>query len=440
MIKNLYITRFFFWILAAVVLLFIMSFAWPILFFIAQALVLCLFALSFLDTLVLFGSKELLKLQRNVPERGDLNDAMEINLRLANLTSQPLSIEMYEGFPEEMEERELIFRTRLMGKKSKSFSYEFIPKRRGDFSFGKGQVLVRSVFGLMKRRIVFPIQEKIEVYPSIRQMKLYELKVFNQSQVRGIKKIRSLGHNNEFEQIKNYIQGDDLRTINWKATSRRNELMVNQYQEQRAQHVYSIIDKSRSMEQSFEGMTLLDYAINSSLIFSNIALRKGDKKGLISYADKVGSKLPAEGGRMHLKRIMEVLYNQKTHFREANFPLLYQVLRTDIKSRSLLMLYTNFETEQAMHRALPLLRKLNANHLLVVVFFENTQLRESIVKPPESIRDIYFSSVAETTVNVKRKIALELNRNGIQTILTKPNELNVKTINKYLSLKSKGLI
>lgn len=440
MIKNLYISKFFFWVLAVVVLLFIMSFAWSILFFVAQTLVLCLFALSFLDILVLFGSKELLKLQRNVPKRGDLNDELQVSLRLLNLSGQPLFIDLYEGFPEEMEERELVFSTRLLAKKSKSFHYQFTPKRRGDFYFGKGQVLVRSVFGLMKRRIIYSIQEKIEVYPSVRQMKLYELKVFNQSQVRGIKKIRSLGHNNEFEQIKNYIQGDDLRTINWKATSRRNELMVNQYQEQRSQHVYSIIDKSRSMEQCFEGMTLLDYAINSSLIFSNIALRKGDKKGFFSYADKIGSKLPAEGGRSHLKRIMEVLYNQKTHFREANFPLLYQVLRTDIKSRSLLMLYTNFETEQAMHRALPLLRKLNAKHLLVVIFFENTQLRESIIKPPESMRDIYFSSVAETTVNVKRKIALELNRNGIQTILTKPSELNVKTVNKYLSLKSKGLI
>ena len=440
MIKHLYISRFFFVLLGAVVLLLILSIAWPLLFLVAQIAVLSLFALTLLDILVLFGSKNTLKYQRIFPQRGDLNDPLEVNVRLVNLNTQGLHITLYEGFPEELQEREQVFRAFLMPKKTQSFTYTFTPKRRGDYFFTETHIFIQSILRLVKRRIVEEKIDSLEVYPSIQQMKLYELRVFNQSQVRGIKKIRSLGHNNEFEQIKNYTQGDDIRTINWKATSRRNELMVNQYQDQRAQHVYSVIDKSRSMEMSFDGMSLLDYAINSSLVFSNIALRKGDKKGIITYANKVGSKLPAEGGRAHLKRVMEVLYNQKTQFKEANFPLLYQTLRTSVKVRSLLMLYTNFETEQAMHRALPLLRKLNAKHLLVVVFFENTQLRESIVKPPENIRDIYVSAVAETTVNVKRKIALELSRNGIQTILTKPEELNIKTINKYLSLKSKGMI
>lgn len=393
-----------------------------------------------LDILVLFASKHVLKYQRIYPRRGDLNDVLTVSLRVLNVNSQALKITIYEGFPEELQERSKVFSCFLTPKKSQSFNYSFTPKRRGDYHFVDTHVFVQSILRLVKRRIVLESEDVLEVYPSIQQMKLYELKVFNQSQIRGIKKIRSLGHNNEFEQIKNYIQGDDIRTINWKATSRRNELMVNQYQDQRAQHVYSVIDKSRSMEMAFEGMSLLDYAINSSLVFSNIALRKGDKKGVITYVDKIGTKLAAEGGRAHLKRVMEVLYNQRTQFKEANFPLLYQSLRSSVKVRSLLMLYTNFETEQAMHRALPLLRKLNAKHLLVVVFFENTQLRESIVKPPEGIRDIYVGAVAETTVNVKRKIALELNRNGIQTILTKPDELNVKTINKYLSLKSKGMI
>ncbi|MDX1445818.1 DUF58 domain-containing protein [Lishizhenia sp.] len=440
MIKHLFISRFFFVLLAGVVLLFILSYAWSFLFLVAQVGVLSLIALSLLDFLVLFANKSILKFQRIFPRRGDLNDEAHVSLRVVNLSAQVLKLTIYEGFPEELQERSKAFSSSLLPKRSESFNYSFTPKRRGDYRFENTHIFVQSVLRLVKRRVVVVQDDVMEVYPSIQQMKLYELKVFNQSQVRGIKKIRSLGHNNEFEQIKSYTQGDDIRTINWKATSRRNELMVNQYQDQRAQHVYSVIDKSRSMEMAFDGMSLLDYAINSSLVFSNIALRKGDKKGVITYADKIGTKLAAEGGRAHLKRIMEVLYNQRTQFKEANFPLLYQSLRSSVKVRSLLMLYTNFETEQAMHRALPLLRKLNAKHLLVVVFFENTQLRESIVKPPENMRDIYVGAVAETTVNVKRKIALELNRNGIQTILTKPEELNVKTINKYLSLKSKGMI
>ena len=99
--------------------------------------------------------------------------------------------------------------------------------------------------------------------------------------------MRRIGHSYEFEQIKNYVRGDDYRSINWKATSRRGHLMVNQYEDERAQQVYNIIDKSRSMKMPFNGMSLLDYAINTSLVISNVALQKHDRAGLMTFSDKM---------------------------------------------------------------------------------------------------------------------------------------------------------
>src|SRR5690606_40532545 len=115
----------------------------------------------------------------------------------------------------------------------------------------------------------------VPVYPSFRQMRKYELPaISNRLTEFGIKKIRRIGQNREFEQIKEYVVGDDYRTINWKATARRGTLMVNTYQDERAQQVYAVIDKGRTMKMPFEGMTLLDYDINASLVISNIAIRK----------------------------------------------------------------------------------------------------------------------------------------------------------------------
>lgn len=442
MLKSIYISRFFFISLAVVVLLFIGAFALPALFYVGQIMLVTVFVLLFLDLFIIFSvKKDAISAERTLPHRLDLGEEHEISITVNNETGQPLSITLYDTPPTEMQARDLVFQKRLKNNETEVFNYLFHPVNRGDFNWGDLHLFVQSFLGFVKRKIVIPQAQVESVYPSITQMKKFEFKVFNQqTQLQGIKKIRRLGHNNEFEQIKNYVQGDDMRTINWKASSRTNELMVNQYQSERSQAIYAIIDKSRTMQSNFEGMTLLDHAINSTLVFSNIALRKGDKVGVLTYADKIGSKLAADHRNIQLKRILELLYHQKTHFREANFNLLFKTIRTSIKSRSMILLFTNFETEVAMRRALPLLRKINSKHLLILVFFENTKLENIAIKAPENVRDLYVSTVAMDVINVKSRIAQELNRNGIQTILTKPQNLSIDTINKYLQLKSKGAL
>lgn len=380
-------------------------------------------------------------MERKVGERLNLGDDNKVLLSIKNNSNQPINFSMIEGFPIEMQERAKTYYGTLLGGSTKEFEYIFSPKKRGKHSFGKPLVTMRSIFFMVNRKVEVPIEQEVRVYPSVEQMKKYELLVFQQRKLdAGIKKIRRLGNNSEFEQIKNYVQGDEIKKINWKATSRRNELMVNQYQEEKSQNIYCIIDKSRNMQVDFEGLTMLDYAINSTLVFTNIALKKDDKAGLITYSDKIGTVLPAEKQSGQLKRIQDVLYNQQTKFGEANFELLFQTVRRTVKSRSMLLLFTNFDSPFAMRRAIPMLRRLNRKHLLVVVFFENSDLQELAFKPSNTIKEVYQSVVAEKMVSVKSKIARELQQNGIQTILTHPKDLSVNSINKYLELKAKGSI
>ena len=141
-----------------------------------------------------------------------------------------------------------------------------------------------------------------------------------------------------------------------------------------------------------------------------------------------------------MRLIQESLFNQKTLYKEGNYDVLYQSIRRTVKSRSLLMLFTNFETEFAMRRAIPMLRRLNQKHVLVVVFFQNSDLQDLAYEPSKSIQDVYQSTVAERMISMKSRIARELRKNGIQTVLTLPEELSINTINKYLELKAKGSI
>lgn len=439
--KSIFLTRIFFVLFGVVVIGFAISFAIPFLLFWAKVGFFSLMGFTILDSLLLFSIKNPLSFERIVSNRLNLGDPNEIELIVKNNSTQSISFVLIEGFPIEMQERSKQFSATLSGNKEISFHYTFVPKARGEYFFEDVFFQISSMFSLAGRKIEIPAKQSFQVFPSILQMKKYELMVFQQQKVEsGIKKIRRLGNNSEFEQIRNYVQGDEIKRINWKATSRGRELMVNQYQEEKSQHIYCIVDKSRNMQVEFDGLSMLDYSINSTLVFSNITIKKGDKTGLITFSDKIGSQLVAEKSNGQMKRILDILYNQKTHYRDGNFELLFESIRTTIKTRSLLVLFTNFETESAMRRALPLMRKINQKHVLVVVFFQNNELEEMAFQDVNSTRDIYQSAVAERMISVKHKIAMELKKNGIHTILTRPEDLSINTINKYLELKAKGSI
>ena len=170
--------------------------------------------------------------------------------------------------------------------------------------------------------------------------------------------MRKIGHSMEFEQIKEYVRGDDYRTLNWKATARHGNFMVNTYTDERSQQIYCLINKGRVIKMPFEGMTLLDYAINASLVLSSVALQKQDKAGLITFAQQLDAFIAADKKPTQISNILETLYKQQTNFLEPDFEKLFSVVRNRITQRSLLILFTNFESFESLERELPSLKKL----------------------------------------------------------------------------------
>ena len=418
-----------------------LAYLYPVLESLSWIAGLCVVILTIVDVFILFAEKNVLDFSRSYSKRMDLGDPNTVQLFLRNTSGTSWSFVLVEAYPEQMQERSAKYQGRIAPNECFETSYTFRPLTRGKHSFGHPLVLLHSLLGLAERKMEFITADVCDVHPSVTQMRKHELMVFQQQKLSsGLKRIRMLGNTNEFEQIKNYVQGDDIKRINWKATSRRNELMTNQYQEEKAQQIYCVIDKGRSMQNAFDGMTYLDYAINSTLVLSNIALRKGDRAGLVTFSDKMGVVLPAEKKENQLRRISSELYDQHTHFLEPDFERLYLNLKQAIRTRSLLILFTHFETETAMRRHLPMLRKLNQKHLLVVVFFENTEVKDQSLRKAVTSDELYLQVISERMATIQHRIALELKRNGIQTVLTAPELLSVNTINKYMELKAKGRI
>ncbi len=216
--------------------------------------------------------------------------------------------------------------------------------------------------------------------------------------------------------------------------------MVNQFQDEKSQRIYAVIDKGRTMRFAFEGMTLLDYSINAALAISNIAIKKSDRAGLVTFNSKINAVLKANKLGGQIKLIQELLYNESSNFEESDFGKLYGLFRTQFSTRSLVLLFTNFTSLSGLERRLPYLRKISRQHVLVVIFFEDAELINYLQQEAQSLEGVYQKIVGERFVSEKRQIVKQLEQYGIQAVLTKPENLTVDTINKYLELKSRGVI
>ncbi|PZD77301.1 DUF58 domain-containing protein [Mesonia sp. K7] len=438
--RSLYFTQRFFYLIAIFALSFLASHYFTAIYPYAWLAVLVFLFLILADTVLLFKENSL-QAERILPEKFSNSDPNEVKIKLHNKYSVPLSLELIDEMPVQFQKRDFLKETEIKSRERKKINYFLIPKERGVYTFGKLNVYAISKLGLVKRRFTFCKNQDVKVYPSFIQMKKYDfLAIDNKISQIGLKKIRRIGHTMEFEQIKNYVLGDDIRTINWKATAKNNHLMVNQYQDEKSQPIYNIIDASRVMKMPFNGLKLLDYAINSSLAISNIVLKKHDKIGLLTFSHKLINFMSASSRKAQLQQILEYLYNINTKFLDADFGMLYAQIKRRINQRSLILLYTNFEHISGLKRQLPYLKMINRSHLLVVVFFENTEVSKITEQHSDQLGDIYEQTVATDFVTDKQLMVKELQKHGIQTILTKPEELTVNSINKYLEIKARGLI
>jgi transmembrane protein len=441
MLKRFYINHRFFHILAGVGLCYFLAFFFPELTWFAHGFLCLLMVLFIVDSMLLFNQKDAIYSQRILPEKLSNGDENSVKIDIKNNYPFRVDLKIIDEIPFQFQKRDFLIKKTILPQGSSFFEYILIPKERGEYVFGGLNIYAKSPIGLVSRKFVFQKEASLPSYPSFVHLRKYELMALqNEFLLGGIKKIRKLGHTMEFEQIRNYVQGDDIRSINWKATSKANKLMVNQYQDERSQRIYMLIDKGRTMQMPFQGLSLLDYSINAVMALSHIILKKSDRAGMMTFSQKTENKVQAEQKSGQLKKISEALYNIKTNFYESDFSRLYQDVKTTISQRSLVLLFTNFETLDAVNRQMKYLRGIARNHLLVVIFFKNSELNDLMNKKPENIQEVYDEIIAEKLEFEKKLIIQELRKYGIFTVYTLPENLNIEVINKYLEIKARGIL
>jgi uncharacterized protein (DUF58 family) len=445
MIKRFYLSLFFsrrFYLsLVIVICLFVISYGLPFVFNIAKIAFAGLIFFMLIDYIILFFRTPPVFLERILPERFSNGDKNNVGINVTNNYSFAVDVKIIDELPQQFQLRNFSLKVLVKPGEKQILNYQLQPTERGEYIFHNINTFIKSPIKLIVRRKIFESETMVKVLPSYLLMKKYELLAHSSNVAEtGSKKMRKIGHSLEFEQIKEYVLGDDIRNINWKATARKAQLMVNNYIDEKSQQVYCIIDKGRVMKMPFDGMTLLNYSINASLMLSSVALIKQDRAGLITFSDRINTFLPADRKAKQMSSILEMLYNQQTTFPEADYEKLFALIRLRITQRSLIILFTNFESMSALQRQLPFIKSIAKNHLLLIVFFENTGLKQLTSASAEDIEQIYMKTIAEKFEYEKRLIVKELQKHGIAAILTAPQNVTINTVNKYLELKARQVI
>lgn len=441
LLKPFYFSRRFYLAGAVTVAGFLAGYFIPVLAPLSYTLFGLFIALLLVDILFVFAFGKAPVAGRVMSDRMSNGDKNAVMLSVKNNYPFTVAMEIIDEMPFQFQERHHFFYRQVKPGLEEKLYYELRPVERGEYHFGDIVIYISSLLSLVRRKYTCSAETVVPVYPSFMQMRKYELMAqFAQTHETGSKRMRKIGHSMEFEQIKEYSIGDDIRNINWKATARKSGMMVNNYTEQRSQQVFCIIDKGRLMKMPFEDLSLLDYAINASLMLCNVSLFRQDRFGLMTFSNTKGSFLPADRNRGQLENVLKALYNQRTDFLESDFELLYTGIRKNIKQRSLLLLFTNFESLTGLQRQLPYLKQIAKYHLLVVVFFENTEFKKLTGVRAKDLEAVYMHTVAEKFIHEKKIIVKELQKHGILSVLAPPQQVTVDTLNKYLELKARQAI
>jgi uncharacterized protein (DUF58 family) len=442
-LKQLYLSIFlgkrFYRLMAAVIFLFILSYLIPFFFEIALMALGLLVCLLFLDWLVLYTKKNPVSVERILPDRMSNGDGNMIYWNIINHYPFKARLLLLDEFPEPWQIRDFKVNSILEPGVKTRIQHMIYPKERGEYFFGDLYIFAKTPLQLVIRRKTFTDKKSVKVFPSFLLLRQFEFMAhITEPGNIGYKQVRKTGHSLEFEQIREYVSGDDIRSINWKATGRTGgQLMINMYADEKSQQIYCIIDKGRTMKMAFDGLSLLDYSVNAALAMSSVAITRQDRAGIISFGDKTGNFLPANHRSTQMASIVQTLYDLNTKFLESDYAFLHKLIKTNITQRSLLILFTNFESITALKRQLPYLRNISQKHLLLVVFFENTSIQSLASGQAQDVERLYEKVIAEKFILEKKLIIKELQRYGIAALLTAPEKLSVDVVNKYLQIKAR---
>jgi len=366
----------------------------------------------------------------------------DVSVRVQNNSNRALTLIVKDEYPPQMILNGVrAARMRVDGQNSASLVYALTPPKRGRFEFGHIAVRFRSRLGLTWSETKVAAPEVVKVYPNMRRAREAELKALGaRSVVSSHRKTSWRGEGREFESMRDYVRGDELRHISWTATARRGKLTTRQYQIERDQTILIALDAGRLMTARIEQETKLDSAVHASLALMSAAARAGDNAGLVVFGRRIISYLAPSRGRDHLDAALEALHGVEPEMIEPSYARAFEFVSANTKRRSLVVLLTDLVDEEGSKELLTSLKILRPRHLPLVVTIADRDLKAVVRQSPSTIRDLFTQSVAEEIIH-HREAALRMveSQGGLALDVTAA-ALAPSVLQTYMRVKERGLL
>jgi uncharacterized protein (DUF58 family) len=420
-----------------------LSFSWdhPGLRWLALAYNLLLLGAAFVESRFCELPKGL-TIAREFGSRFAMGAETEVRIHIQNASTRSLALRVKDEYPPQMNlngVREGWLE--VDAQNSATLIYGVTPPRRGRFEFGQTALRYRSRLHLIwcQTNVVEPVA--IKVYPNMRRAREAELKALGaRSVVSSHRKTSWRGEGREFESMRDYVRGDELRHISWTATARRGKLTTRQYQIERDQTILVALDAGRLMTARIEQETKLDSAVHATLALFSAAARAGDNAGLVVFGRRIKSYLPPSRGRDHIEAALEALHAVEPEMIEPSYPHAFEFIAANSKRRALVVLLTDLVDEEGSKELLNSLHILRPRHLPLVVTIADRDLKAVVRQTPSSVKELFTQSVAEEIIH-HREAALRLveSLGGLALDVTAA-ALAPALLETYLRVKERGLL
>jgi uncharacterized protein (DUF58 family) len=411
--------------------------------YLALALLVILLLIAVADILSIAPSNKL-EISRTSGSIASLGKPHQVRIDLINRSDRVNQVNIRDDLPDEFEATPDEFAS-FTGKQSKTrFTYEINSRARGKFDLQTVHVRVSSQFKFWAAFYRLPCQSTISVYPDMKQIAEYDLLArTNRLSQTGVRRVRKIGQDNEFERLRDYTKDDNYKHIDWRTTARRRKLTVKDFQSSQSQRIIFMVDCARMMTGQSDNLSMLDHAFNAMLMLSYIALKQGDSVGLLNFSDQIHNFTPPRNGIGHINRLLHASFDQEARYVEARYDKAFLYTKQRCSKRSLVVLITNVIDEINAHQIMQYTSNLTGQHLPLCLLLKDHDLFDMVddYDPDHAGKNsVYEAAAAMTIVNWRREVLTEMKHRGVLALEAFPENMTSQLINQYLEIKARHLL
>ncbi|MAT15334.1 MAG: hypothetical protein CMJ46_08705, partial [Planctomyces sp.] len=382
-----------------------------------------------------------IRIERSVSEAMSVGVPNPVKLNIQNRNGQKVELRLHDEPPEPSTLEGLPARIVLRPQRETSITYHALPERRGPNAFGRLFLRMRSRFGfwqLFEERV---INQPVDIFPDIQTVRQVELLARqNRLAEAGVRMSRFLGRGSEFERLREYRRGDEYRSIDWKATARRRELISREYTVEKNQNLLFLIDCGRGMCNEVNNISHFDRALNSLILLSYVALRQGDSVGVLAFSNRLERSVRFMRGKASLQKLVRQIYDLQPRYESSDYALMAEQLRKRYRKRSLVVLLTYSMDEVHLETISRQLRQMRTPHLILTAFLMNEPLQARYEEIPDNHIEAFQVAAAGEMIATQSRQLMRLRQSGLLVLESLPTQLSTRLINEYLDIKARHLL